>query len=339
MRTAIMGIGSLGTIVGALISKNGGKAVLIDTNTAHVDALNKNGATVIGKMELKNIPVKAICPDEMEGIYDLVILLTKQTCNDVALRKLLPHLDENSVVCTLQNGIPEETVAKYVGSKRTVGGTVGWGATWVGPGVSMLTSDIDRMKIEIGEMDGTLTDRLERIASIMSLAGEVEIVKNLSGIRWSKLLMNSALSGMSAALGSTYAEVLDDDKAIKCAAHIANELILVADAKDIKLHVLVEGYDFYDLRFRDETGLEKAVAWLRDFYFPHRALKASMLQDMEKGIKCEISHINGVVSQWGDYFSIDTPINDTVVNIVRGFEEGKAFPTMKTLKEFTIPKL
>ena len=65
---------------------------LIDANRAHVDALNKNGAHVIGKMELSHVPVKAITPDEMDGIYDLAILLAKQTYNDVALRQLLPHM-------------------------------------------------------------------------------------------------------------------------------------------------------------------------------------------------------------------------------------------------------
>jgi 2-dehydropantoate 2-reductase len=32
---------------------------------------------------------------------------------------------------------------------------------------------------------------------------------------------------------------------------------------------------------------------------PHRALKASMLQDLEKGIPCEINTINGKVAEMG----------------------------------------
>ena len=125
MRTAILGAGSLGTIMGAVVSKNGGDVVLVDSYKEHVDALNEKGATVTGYLDLKNIPVKAITPDQMDGIYDVVIVLLKQTANAVALRNLLPFIDENSVVCTLQNGIPEEAVAEIVGSDRTVGGTVG----------------------------------------------------------------------------------------------------------------------------------------------------------------------------------------------------------------------
>ena len=88
--------------------------LVIDAYKAHVDALNQNGATVIGKMEL-NAPVHAITPDEMEGIYDIVILLSKQTANEVVLQQLLPHLGPESTVCTLQNGVPEESVAKVIG--------------------------------------------------------------------------------------------------------------------------------------------------------------------------------------------------------------------------------
>ena len=82
-RVAIIGAGSLGTIMAAVVSTNGGECVLIDTNKEHVDALNKNGATITGYLDLKNIPVKAITPDQMEGIYDIVIILTKQLVNKV----------------------------------------------------------------------------------------------------------------------------------------------------------------------------------------------------------------------------------------------------------------
>lgn len=48
MRIAIMGAGSLGTILGAYVSKAGYDVVLIDPYQEHVDALNKDGAHVNG---------------------------------------------------------------------------------------------------------------------------------------------------------------------------------------------------------------------------------------------------------------------------------------------------
>lgn len=340
MRTAILGAGSLGTIMGAVVSKNGGDVVLVDSYKEHVDALNEKGATVTGYLDLKNIPVKAITPDQMDGIYDVVIVLLKQTANAVALRNLLPFIDENSVVCTLQNGIPEEAVAEIVGSDRTVGGTVGWGGGWIAPGVSQLYTKPEHMRIEIGSLDGAITEKLKKVEAFLKMAGDVEINTNLLGIRWSKLLMNSALSGMSAALGCTFGEIIDDEKAVRCAAHVADELIRVADLKGIGLEVIIPGKDFSELKFDDEAGRDHAVEFLRDVYSVHRPQKASMMQDMEKGRHCEIDYINGIVSQNGDKFGLDTPFNDLIVKIVKEFEAGEIpFPTMANLDRFTVPKL
>ena len=339
-RVAILGAGSLGTIMGAVVAQKGGDFVLIDTNREHVDSLNKNGATVTGFLEMENVPVKAITPEQMDGIYDIVIVLTKQTANKKALTNLLPYLSENSVVCTLQNGIPEESVAEIVGKERTVGGTVGWGGGWLKPGVAQLYTKPEHMRIEIGSLDGQITDKVKRVEAFLKLAGDVEINTNLSGIRWSKLLMNSALSGMSAALGCTFGDIIDDDKAVACAAHVADELIRVSRKKDIKMEIIIPGKDFYELQFDDKKGRDHAIAFLREVYDVHRPQKASMMQDMEKGLPCEIDYINGIVCTNGGAFGIDTPMNDNIVKIVKAFEAKELpFPTMKNLDMFTVPEL
>lgn len=334
-----MGAGSLGTIIGALVAKNDGDMTLIDANRAHVDALNQNGATVIGKMELTGIPVKAITPDEMDGIYDLVILMTKQTYNDVALRQLLPHLGENSVVCTLQNGVPEESVGRIIGPERVVGGIVGWGATFRGPGVSELTSDVSAMRYEIGEVDGSRTERIQAVCDLLNLAGTCVVMDNLMGTRWSKVIQNATLSGMSAALGCTYADILDNDKAVSCAAWVGNEIVKIVRARGITLEDLVPGWSYYSLAFDDREGLQRAKEWLREYFKPHRPLKASMLQDMEKGIPCEIDYIVGICSQWGRKLAIPTPTCDTIISIVKDFEGGRIpLPTMDCLDRFVLPE-
>ena len=87
MRTAVIGAGSLGTIIGALITKNGGQVDLIDNYQPNVDALRTKGATVTGTMEF-NVPVSARATQDMEGIYDLLLITTKQK----ALAAVQPEL-------------------------------------------------------------------------------------------------------------------------------------------------------------------------------------------------------------------------------------------------------
>ena len=50
MRAAIYGAGSLGTILGAFITKKGGQIDLINHNEKHVAALRRNGAVITGTL-------------------------------------------------------------------------------------------------------------------------------------------------------------------------------------------------------------------------------------------------------------------------------------------------
>ncbi len=86
--------------------------------------------------------------------------------------------------------------------------------------------------------------------------------------------------------------------------------------------------------------MSSANEWLRGYFKPHRALKASMLQDMEKGRPCEIDHIVGICSDWGKKVGVATPTCDTIISIVKDYEAGRIpLPTMECLARFDLPKL
>ena len=334
MRTAILGAGALGIIIGALMTKNGKQVDLIDSYQENVDALNADGARVTGNLEL-HWPVTALTPQEMKGEYDLILLLTKQTANEMALPRLLPHLHPDSIVCTLQNGIPEDGVAAIIGRERTIGGAVGFGATWLRPGVSELTSTleaVEKFAFEIGELDGVVRPRLETVKEILSAAGGTTILTNLMGIRWTKLLMNATFSGMSAALGCSFRDVLADEKAMTCIAHIADETIKVCHGKGYRM-VEMQGADMEFL----ELGSKADIAGKMDFYrkvWGRHNNKASMLQDLEKGNNTEIDHINGVVCRSGRECGIATPFNDKVVEIIKQAEARRTVTDFGNLARF-----
>ena len=334
MRTAILGAGALGIIIGALMTKNGKQVDLIDSYQENVDALNADGARVTGNLEL-HWPVTALTPQEMKGEYDLILLLTKQTANEMALPRLLPHLHPDSIVCTLQNGIPEDGVAAIIGRERTIGGAVGFGATWLRPGVSELTSTleaVEKFAFEIGELDGVLRPRLEAVKEYLQCVGTTEILSNLTGIRWAKVLMNATFSGMSAALGCSFRNLLTDEKAMTCIAHIADETIKVCHGKGYRM-VEMQGADMEFL----ELGSKADIAGKMDFYrkvWGRHNNKASMLQDLEKGNNTEIDHINGVVCRSGRECGIATPFNDKVVEIVKQAEARRTVTDFGNLARF-----
>lgn len=332
-----MGAGSIGTIVGALISKAGLDIDLIDVDKEHIAALKENGAKVIGQMNLST-PVKVLTPDEMSGQYDLFLYLVKANHDHEALPIVKQHLKNNGVVLTMQNGIPEQVVAKYVGNRRTMGCAVGWGATLIRPGVSRMTSEVHRMTYDIGELDGSDSVRLQEVAEILSLAGKVYKTYNLFGLRWAKLMFNAPFNSISTIIGGTYGDVLYDDKALFCAAFIVREALLVARAADVHPQIIQE-FDFSMLDFHTRKDLIKKLPMYGMFFGPHRDIKASMLYDIEKGESCEIEAINGVISEGGKSYKVATPVNDCVVKLIKEIESGQRKPGKANLDLIELPSI
>lgn len=333
MRAAIYGAGSLGTILGAYITKNGGKIELINRNKAHVEALRNNGARVTGTVEFSQ-PVKAYTPDEMSGEYDIIFLMTKQQQNNEVVTYLKKFLAEDGVIVTLQNGIPELQIGDIIGEERVLGCTVAWGATMKEPGVCELTSAPDSLTFSLGSLQVEPNAHIKEVKALLELMGPVEIDRNFIGSRWSKLLINSAFSGMSAVLGCTFGDAAGNKASRRIVQALIKESIDVCAAGNIHIEP-VQGKDI--VKLLDYKGrIKKAISF---FIIPiairkHAKLKASMLQDLEKGKKTEVDAINGVVSTFGSKENTPTPMNDKVVEIIHRIENGELKPSFENLKFF-----
>ena len=342
MRIAIIGAGSIGTILGALISKTGGDIELVDSHKEHVDALNKNGAKIVGFIN-SITPVKAIMPGQMTGKYDLIISTTKQTALKESLTSALQYMHDHTVVLTLQNGIPEDISKKIVGADRVMGGGVEFGATWLAPGVSELTSDPSYLRVTFGRLDGKITKETKKIQKVFSKFGLSEISTNILGARFSKLTDNATFSAMSAVLGCNNGKILDSYKAMACIAHLGREAGLVIEKtgvcpeKIFGLQPIMKNVGFSTKKEMDDV----IYNYWTPIYSPFRSGVASMLQDIEKGRKCEVNQINGKFIELGKKVGIEVPFMHTVVTTVTRLEKGelRLENAWKNLKYFDIPDL
>jgi len=333
MRAAIYGAGSLGTILGAFIMKNGGQIDLINRNKAHVEALKANGATVTGTLNF-NQKVNAYTIDEMSGVYDIIFLMTKQQQNAEVVNFIKDYLAEDGVIVTLQNGIPELQIGEIVGDDRVLGCTVAWGATMQEPGVCELTSSPDSLTFSLGNLTGKPNPHLAEVKALLEMMGPVELDENFIGTRWSKLLINAAFSGMSAVLGTTFGGAAGDKRSRKIVQMLIKECIDVCNKGNIRIEP-IQGKDVVKL-LDYNNPIKKAVSF---FIIPiaikkHALLKASMLQDLEKGKKCEVDAINGVVCAFGRKVGFPTPMNDKVVEVIHRIEAGELTPSFDNLQYF-----
>ena len=319
---AIYGAGSLGTVLGAYITKNGGEVELINRNRAHVEALRTNGATVTGTVEM-NVPVKALTPDEMEGPYDVILLMTKQLYNKQVVTDLKPYLSEDGVIVTLQNGLPEPLIAEIVGSEHTMGCVVEWGAALTSPGVCTLTSEPDSLSFHMGKMDGISDAQFKKVKDLLELMCPVHEEPNLIGARWSKLLINATFSGLGTVVGGTFGDVSENKDAKKIAVRCMKECIDVGHAAGA-VFAPVQGKDITKLfYYKNKLKYAFALLLLPIAMKKHRAIVPSMLQDIRNGKACEIDAINGVVCDFGAKYGVDTPINNRIVSVIKRIEKGE----------------
>ena len=333
MRIAIYGAGSLGTILGAFISKAGVPIELINRNKAHIEALKSKGAQVVGTMQFCQ-PVVAYTPDEMSGEYDILFLMTKQQHNAEVVQMLKNYLAADGVLVTFQNGLPEMQIAEVLGEERVLGCTVAWGATLKEAGVCELTSEPDALSFSLGAISKNRSKHFDKVKELLELMGTVDVEENFLGTRWSKLLINAAFSGMSAVLGCTFGEAAGPRESRRIVQALIKECIDVCKKGGIRIEP-VQGKDIVKL-LDYSNSLKRTFSF---FIIPiairkHAKLKASMLQDLEKGKLTEVDAIDGAVSEYGRKVGCPTPMNDRVVEIIHQIEQGKLQPSFDNLQYF-----
>ena len=333
MRTAIYGAGSMGTILGAFIERKGEHIDLFNRNVKHVEALREGGARITGTVEFTQA-VTALTPDQMEGLYDIIFLLTKQQQNTEVVTFLKGHLADDGVIVTLQNGLPEGPIADIVGEGRVLGCTVAWGATMLSPGVCELTSSPDSLTFSLGSYARTPSAHLGEVRRLLEQMGPVTVEENFVGTRWSKLLINSAFSGMSTVLGCTFGEAAADRGSRRVVLSLIKECIDVCAKGGIRIEP-VQGKDAVKLLdYKGPVKRALSLLILPIAIRKHARLKASMLQDIEKGKKTEVDAINGAICGYGNRFGVPTPMNCKVTHLIHRIENGELRPSFDNLRFF-----
>ena len=139
---------------------------------------------------------------------------------------------------------------------------------------------------------------------------------------------------MSAVLGCTFGEAAGPKDSRRIVQALIKECIDVCKAGGIRIEP-VQGKDIVKL-LDYSNALKRAFSF---FIIPiairkHAKLKASMLQDLEKGKLTEVDAINGAVSATGRKVGCLTPMNDRVVEVIHRIEQGELRPCRDNLRLF-----
>jgi len=333
-RIGIIGAGAVGSVVGGLLTNAGHDVTLIDQWPDHVEAMRRRGLHLSGTCGDHLIKVKALHLHEAQRLgdhFDAVFISVKSYDTEWAVSLGLQYLKTpDGVVVDFQNGVNDDRVAAVAGRERCLGCVITIGAGMYEPGHAIRT-DRGAIGFKIGEHDGTVTERAERLAKIMCDVAPTKVTTNLWGERWSKLAVNCMANGLAGLSGLGSAEVRTLEGVRRVAIHLAAEAIEVGRARG---HEVEPIWGITAQRFVDASDGRGMAEVERDMAQAAKELaggRPSLLQDVIRGRRTEVQYLNGYVSEQGRQAGIPTPFNDKVVELITAVAPGTLKPNPKNL--------
>lgn len=317
MKYTLVGAGAIGGSMAAWLSRAGVEILYVDAVREHVDAMNRNGLTIRDPRGGDfTVPVKATHIDDLHEPLEVVFLATKTQHTRSAMEKIAPLLQEDGYVVSLQNGINEYVIAEYIGEKRVVGAFVNWAADYIEPGVIQFGG---HSNFVIGELDGTVTERLEHLKQLIRPFREVEISRQVMRQLWSKQVNICAMfsTGITHLLipgGMEYEPTLET---IACIAYEAMQV-------PTKLGVELVSFDDFRPDLYRQGRYREAMQATADHYRPMVKNYTGLYRDLAvRHRKSEIDGTVGVTVRMGEELGLSLPLNKKLISIVKEIEDGK----------------
>lgn len=324
----VVGAGGIGGVVGAHFARAGRTVLLVDSAAPHIAAIRAHGLSVEGRAHF-TVGVPAMTPAELPGALGgasarTVLLAVKAHHTVEALEPLLPLLDANSVVVSLQNGLNERDIAERIGAGRTIGAFVNFGADYLGAGRVLLASTAE---LYLGELDGRMTGRLEALGKTFrdAFLPHTTLTGNIWGYLWGKLGYASMLFA-TATTDETMAEAFANRRHHPLLANLAAEVVRVADAEAVQC----EGFSGYDpgvMRFRtprDWDGihrvLDRRAEVNRQSLNSHNGIWRDIVV---KRRRTEVDSQLGAVARIARAHGVLVPLNERVIGMIHELESGR----------------
>ena len=317
MRFHVVGAGAIGGFTGASLAKNGEDVHFVDVVPEHVQAMNDRGLTVDGVAGEFRVPAPASLPDQLTGPLDIVLLAVKSAHTLSAVEAIEQHLDERSLVVSLQNGLNPDRIAERIGTERVAGAFINFAADYIEPGLIRYGGVGDYY---LGRLDGPPDERVQAIAAKFNRIMNTVLTDNIMGYLWSKECYGSLLIG-TALVDAPVHEVLSvaANREVLTAAVV--EAVAVADACGVGLEpfdpdLFREPLDharlgaFYDrVAARFQARVKQHTGIWRDLRVRRR--------------KTEVDWLTGEVIRRGDERGIPLPVNERMMAMIHEIEDGE----------------
>jgi 2-dehydropantoate 2-reductase len=283
--------------------------------------MRDGGLSITGPVEAFSVAPRAFTPDELVGVWPRIFLAVKAQHTQAATRALTPHLAQDGYVLSLQNGLNELIIQRIVGSDRTIGAFINFGADWMAPGEVMFGN---RGAVVLGELDGAMTPRLVALHTVMrDFEPDAITTPDIWSYLWGKLGYGAML--FAQALGQQgIADCLARPELLGLWRRLAEEAITVARAEGIE----PRGFNGYDVEAfgpgTSEDAARRSVASMVAFNRTSAKTHSGVWRDLAiRKRRTEVDVQIAPIAEIGARHSIDCRATRRLVAMIHEVEEGR----------------
>jgi 2-dehydropantoate 2-reductase len=299
---AVVGAGAIGSYSGALLARAGHTVTLIG-RAAHVAAIRDKGLMLHKGGTVEAVRLNASTDIAAVQGADVVLCCVKSTDTDSVARAMAPHLRSDALVLSLQNGVDNAPALAAALPNTVLAAAVYVATAMPEPGV---VQHFGRGDLVIGPIhakaahDPAMKQQLQRVVELMASADvPVTVSADVRAELWSKLLVNCAYNAISALAQQPYGRMAAMPEIVKMQRALVHEVVAVAQAEGVAL------------------SLPESMAAMERIAGAMPAQFSSTAQDLARGKRSEIDHLNGTVVRLGAEHDVATPVNQALYALVK----------------------
>ena len=295
MKVCIFGSGGVGAYFGARLMQAGIDTTFI-ARGQHLSAMQNEGLKVSGiSGEFHLSKISVVENPETNSPYDLIILAVKAFQVQEAAIALQSSLSENSIVVPLQNGVEApDQLAEILGGESVLTGLCGIVSFLKEPG-HVYHAGLEPF-IKIGERDGSVSQRIERVVSLLNGAEGINATApdDIRISYWLKFMFIVTMSGIGSITRAPVGVTRENKETRALMKKCATEVRLVGCAHGVALPT--------DAVEKTMSAIDRAPA----------DATASMQRDIIAGKTSELYYQNSAVSRLGNSLGVSTPVNEFI---------------------------
>jgi len=293
LSVAIMGAGAVGCYFGGMLARAGIDVVLIG-RPDHAQAIAASGLRLQTRSFDEHVRVRASAEVSAVRGASLVLFCVKSTDTEAAAQSLRPHLGADALVLSLQNGIDNADSLRRLLPQAVRAAVVYVAVEMAGPGHVRHHGRGDLL-VENGAGGDAW------IESFRAAGVPVEVSADVRQALWVKLILNCAYNALSAVGQVAYGRMLAVDSVVELMHAAVRECVAVAHAEGVSIPADIEAKVFALARGMPDQ-------------------RSSTAQDLARGRRTEIDHLNGAVVRRGRAHGIPTPVNQALQAVVHLLE-------------------